>query len=144
MSGETEESVSGWTTDTLKAYFERITVESDRRYQQRFDASEQAVNAALAAAEKAVGKAEVAAEKRFDAVNEFRGQLSDQARDFMPRKEAELQLGALGERIANIEKLGSKASGDRTGSDRVFSFAIGIGGIFVVAVTAIVIAIITH
>lgn len=54
---------------------------------------------ALDATEKAIGKAEVATAKaidkeaeantdRFKAVNEFRGQLTDQARSFMPRTEA--------------------------------------------------------
>jgi hypothetical protein len=143
MSGETEESVSGWTVDTLKAYIERILAESDQRYQQRFDASEQAVNAALAAAEKAVGKAETAAEKRFDAVNEFRGQLSDQARDFMPRKEAELQLGALQERLVSVEKLGARDAGDRVGGDRIIGMLFGVAGL-IVAVSTVIIAVVTH
>ena len=74
----------------LELRFQQRFVEKDLRDQQRYDAQTTAVNtamlaqtvamqAALAAAEKAVGKAEVAAEKRFDATNEFREQLRDQA-----------------------------------------------------------------
>jgi hypothetical protein len=44
-----------------------------------FDAQEKAVTSAMEAAERAVGKSEIATEKRFDAVNEFGAQLSDQA-----------------------------------------------------------------
>lgn len=71
---------------------------ADKRYEQRFNAQESAVGAALAALEKA-GAAELAAnkeasyksatdlEKRLDSVNEFRGQLSDQASTFVTRTE---------------------------------------------------------
>ncbi len=77
MSGETEDHISGWTVDTLKEHLESMAAAYDRRYEQRFEAQEQAVTAALNAAKEAVQKAEVAAEKRFDAVNEFRGQLAE-------------------------------------------------------------------
>jgi hypothetical protein len=52
-----------------------------------FEAAEKAVSAALEASKQATTKAETAAEKRFESVNEFRGQLSDQARTFLPRGE---------------------------------------------------------
>lgn len=89
---------------------DRLLVEVDRRYEQRFMAQEQAVSLALArvdkefhehlaqvraethaaleAADKAIAKAEAATEKRFEGVNEFRGQLADQARTFIPRAES--------------------------------------------------------
>jgi len=115
MSGETEEQVSGWTVDTLRAHMAALMAEKDLRDQQRFDAQqlalrdaltaqEKAVNAALTAAEQAVQKAEGAAEKRFDAVNEFRGQLADQARDFQPRKESQVLFDSLGEKISDLSK----------------------------------------
>jgi len=53
-----------------------IINERDRAYTQRFESQERAVN-----------KAEIAAEKRLDAVNEFRGQLKDQAATFVTRTE---------------------------------------------------------
>jgi hypothetical protein len=68
---------------SLREYFESLLREMDLRYQQRYDASNLALNAALLAAEKAVAtamiaaekavqKAEVAADKRFDLLNELR------------------------------------------------------------------------
>lgn len=80
MSGETEADVSGWTVDTLKSYVERILAERDRRYEQRFQASEVSVT-----------KAEAATEKRFESVNEFRAQLKDQQLDFVSRTYYEAQ-----------------------------------------------------
>ncbi len=71
------------TTRELLAIINERQVAED----QRFKAQEQAIQAALASAEKAVNKAEQAAEKRFDAVNEFRGQLKDQAATFVTRTE---------------------------------------------------------
>jgi len=65
-------------------------------------AAETAVGKALESAEKAVVKAETAAEKRFEATNEFRGQLADQASTFMPRQEAE---GTIARTVDRIEEL---------------------------------------
>jgi len=112
----TDESVS-----FLKEFIERIVTEQDKRYEQRFIAQEGArevaltrvdkefhehlqsvreeTRAALNAADKAILKQEEATEKRFDSVNEFRGQLSDQAQTFMPRKESEVKMDALTEKI---------------------------------------------
>lgn len=51
--------------------------------------------AALAASEKAITKSELANATRFEAVNEFRGQLNDQATTFMPREVADSQIGEI-------------------------------------------------
>jgi len=103
--GQTKESPSSWTVDTLKSHFEELLAEVDKRYEQRFEGQEKAVNAALTAAKEAVAKAENAAEKRFDSVNEFRGQLSDQARTFMPRPESEQRMQTLDDKIAAVTKV---------------------------------------
>lgn len=65
-------------------------------------AQEKAVAAALAAADRAVAKAETAAERRFESQNEFRGTLTDQARTFMPRAEAEQTMRAMNEKLENL------------------------------------------
>lgn len=101
--------------------FDRTIAQMDLRYQQRFDAqgeavaaalvsAEKAVNSALVAADRAVAKAEIAAEKRFEAVNEFRGTLADQASMLLPRSEADARfqaisdgMSSLGTNIAKIE-----------------------------------------
>jgi predicted ATPase len=61
--------------------------EKFRSVDQRFIDQDKAISAALAAQEKAVSKAEIATEKRFESVNEFRAQLADQTRSFLPRLE---------------------------------------------------------
>jgi cell division septum initiation protein DivIVA len=70
-----------------------------------FTAQEKAVAAALTAADRAVSKAEFASEKRFDSVNEFRAQLSDQAASFVPRGEFNRALEALTERVDATNKV---------------------------------------
>lgn len=64
-----------------------------------FNATEKATSAALAAAKEAVVKAEAASERRFDSVNEFRGQLKDQAASFITRDEYSAQLKSLGDKL---------------------------------------------
>jgi hypothetical protein len=67
--------------------YEELRRSDALRTEQRFEASEKAILAALTAAKEAVNKAEIAQEKRLDSVNEFRGQLSDQAATFVTRTE---------------------------------------------------------
>lgn len=96
---------SGWTIDTLYAHLSGMADERDHRYEQRFLASEKAVQAALTSAKEAVLKAESATEKRFESVNEFRAQLSDQAHSFMPRAEYDARHESL---VAATELLASR------------------------------------
>lgn len=114
-------SGSDWTVETLRQHIveiiagqSRLLAEMDLRYQQRFDAQSKALDAALLAAQvavntalqsakEAVAKAEVAAERRFESVNEFRGQLTDQAATFMPRVEAEQRIATNGDRISAVD-----------------------------------------
>lgn len=105
---------------------DRLLVEIDRRYEQRFMAQENATalalarvdkefhehlaqvrsetHAALEAADKAIAKSEESYNKRFESVNEFRAQLSDQATRFMPRLEAEQRIGQNAEKINALEQ----------------------------------------
>lgn len=171
MSGETEQQVSGWTTDTLHIHMQRqfdametliaartgaiekqlqkqiddLQEQIGRRFAQEARAvdiafnihrehtretliaseaalqasllgAEKAVTTALASAEKAVDKAETANEKRFESVNEFRGQLADQSRLFMIRSEANAIVAATNDRLSSeslrvherIEDLGAR------------------------------------
>lgn len=94
MSGETEQHVSGWTVDTLKEYTE-----------QRF-----------ISAEKAIQIANEASEKRFDAVNEFRGQLGDQVRTFLPRAEYDARHETLENRVSELTNRINRSEGQDKGS----------------------------
>ncbi len=94
-------------------HIEKILDERDRRYAQRFEAQQQALNAALqaakegtanalAAAKEAVNKAEEASNKRFDSVNEFRQTLTDQSTTFMSKPEANARLKSLEDDVTRI------------------------------------------
>ena len=106
MSGETESDISAWTIDSLRYHLEQLAADLDLRHEQRFEAQEKAVQAALVAQEKAVAaalaaqkeavnKSEASYDKRFESVNEFRAQLSDQGRTFLPRNEADARFLAI-------------------------------------------------
>ena len=109
MSGETENNVSGWTVDTLKAHFDTLRSTDLTNIEKRFVAAEERTTLALTAADRAVVKAETATEKRFDAVNEFRATLADQASRLMPRAEVEQIVKGLNEKIDDLR--GTRRSG---------------------------------
>ena len=73
------------------------------------ESAEKAVATAMIAAEKAVTKAETAAEKRFEAVNEFRGQLADQAAHFINRDEAEVRLASIVDKLHTVEAAAARS-----------------------------------
>jgi hypothetical protein len=117
VSGETGSSESGLTVDTLKMLMDerseftqqqiqQLRILLDERYATQtkaldaaFVAAEKAVSTALESADRAVSKAEIAAEKRFESVNEFRGQLADQVATFMSRTEATVRIDAIVEKL---------------------------------------------
>lgn len=91
-------TTTGWTLETLKEY---VT--------ERFNSSEKAVSAALAAvekgnaaamasAEKAILKAEASADKRAEASNEIRAAMMDQQKTFATREETGLKFTAIEQR----------------------------------------------
>ena len=99
---------------SMREYIERVLDERDRLYGAKFVASEVAVSAALiaqktsvdaalVAADRAVAKADIANEKRFDAVNEFRGQLNDQAKTFMPRTETTALIKSIDDKVDSLQ-----------------------------------------
>lgn len=113
---------------------------SDRRYEQRFNDTKIAVDAALIAADKAVAaalagqkeavtKAEVAAEKRFESVNEFRNTLADQQRSLMPRSEVDVLFKNVNEKIAGMVEVANKTEGKGIGESVLFAYIVGIAGI---------------
>jgi hypothetical protein len=71
---------------------------------------------ALAAADKAVAKAETATEKRFEGVNEFRAQLTDQARTFMPRTESDAAQLRMAERVQELTDRINRSEGHGAGA----------------------------
>jgi len=104
----------------LLDHLEAILQQMDLRYQQRFDAQTKAVDSAL-----------VATERRFEGVNEFRKTLADQARDLMPRLEAEQRMGQLADEIAALRGT------SRAGASALLGWIVGAIGL-VTGVIAIV------
>lgn len=77
--------------------------ERDRRYEDRFRAMDEKTGLALICSKEAVAKAETATEKRFDAVNEFRAALSDQAANLLTRSEASAKFQSYDEKLEYIK-----------------------------------------
>ena len=67
-----------------------------------FDAADKAVQAALTAVEKASNRAEEASDKRFESVNEYQGQLANQAANSISRAEYSVQHKALDDKVTSI------------------------------------------
>lgn len=87
--------------------------------------SDRALAAAFSAAKEAVDKANTASEKRFDGVNEFRAQLSDQAGTFITRELADNIFCDLKSQIQvlrnTVEQATNKEGGSSTGQKRQLS-----------------------
>jgi predicted lysophospholipase L1 biosynthesis ABC-type transport system permease subunit len=95
---------SGWTIDTAHQHLLDLITANDRRYEQRFIDSKEAVQAALVAADRATSKAEESQEKRNEGMNEFRGQLKDQAGTFITRTELYAALVAMAAVVTAISQ----------------------------------------
>ena len=137
MGGETERNISGWTTDTLKEYFDARLIEAEKRLEgadtaadvrneQRFTAQQQAVKDALTSQEKAVSAALVAAEKavlvaetnaekwRMNA-HEWRASMLDREQRFASRIEMEAKFEGFSKEIAGLKESRAEGSGEKGG-----------------------------
>jgi vacuolar-type H+-ATPase subunit I/STV1 len=121
-----------WDVDSLKEYTDKRLEDSDKRYEQRFIDNQQAVNAALTAAKEAVLKAETASEKRFEAVNEFRQTLADQASQLMPRNEAIQRADSNAEKISSLGSRLDKIEGRSGGFSAGWGYLIAAVGLALV------------
>lgn len=95
-----------------------------------FSAAEKAVNAAILAAKEAVEKANTANEKRFEAVNEFRGQLNDVMTTLISRGEADARFTAIDEKVSSIQR-----TLDKGGGKEAWGYLVGAVGLVAVIVT---------
>ena len=109
----------GETEVHLREYIERIIAEMDRRYEQRFEASQrenaasllaarEALQAALSASEKAVSKSEESSTQRLDAHNQLQSKLDRQAATFSEKDWVNEKLNAVTDRLSLVEKRVSK------------------------------------
>jgi hypothetical protein len=125
--------------EALKELLEARIIANRTLMDERFNAQEKAITAALSAADRAVQKAETATEKRFDAVNEFRATLADQSRDFMNKDAAEVRFQGLDEKITALKELAAAGSGRSSAGAQLVAW--GLAAIAVlVSVTALLAA----
>lgn len=103
-----------WTVDTLAAEMNARLADMDRRYSERFEAQQLAIQ-----------KADTATEKRLESVNEFRKSLNDQAEKLMPRQESQSLHAAARERIDSLASRLDKIEGQRSGVDASWIYLIG-------------------
>lgn len=108
MGGETEAQVSSWTVDSLKEHLEQRIDDLAARLLERQEAQD-----------KAILKSEVQMEKRFDSVNEFRGQLADQVKTFMTRETYEVGHAALESKVSLVENMITGIVAEKRGSNNL-------------------------
>lgn len=132
---------AGYITD--REFLLQIISDHDKQYQQRFEAQEKALTAALTSAKEAVDKANIASEKRFDSVNEFRNTLADQQRTLLPRTEYSVQHQSLADSIAQLSsrldlivQRQYQQIGQSEAAARLWGFAVGGIGILVAIAAA--------
>lgn len=123
--------------ELLESKIGDLGVKLDERYAMQTEA----LKAALEAAEKAVDKANIANEKRFESVNEFRGQLNDIVTTLISRAEADARLSALDARLNEMKSTVDTTIAGRTAvgqtQTQLWGYLVGFVGILSVAVTII-------
>ena len=102
-----------WTLESLKKHYDAILLEREKRIDERFKSIDQAVS-----------KAEQATERRFESVNEFRQQLGDQSRSFMPRQENENNNKSINDRIDLVTKKVDKLDNMKQGGNVVWVYIV--------------------
>jgi hypothetical protein len=141
-----------WTIQALKEYFDQhcesseiAITKAEEKQEQRFQSIQTAVTKAEEKLEQrfqslqmAVTKAEAATEKRFESVNEFRQQLGDQSRTFMPRLEFENINRNLNEKVDNIIKKFDKVDNTKQGGNNVWAIIISIISLIGVVLSIII------
>jgi hypothetical protein len=119
---------------------------AEREFHEHLQQNRHETDLAFIASEKAIAKAEVANEKRFESVNEFRAQLTEQAGTFTPRTEFEGQVHALrteqqtaagrnAERIQELTDRMNRNDGKGAGLDKSWGLLVGLIGLIGVLVT---------
>ena len=121
---EAEKAQSGeWTIDTLRIHLLTLIEALADVTAERFTAQKESVERAAAGMDK-----------RLEAINEFRGQLSDQAATFVTRNE----LNALIDRINMMSSRQDRQEGSGSGLRAGWGFLVGGIGTAAVIVTLIV------
>lgn len=97
----------------------------------RFESVARTTEAALSSADKATLKAESAAEKRFEGLNEFRGQQKDIIETFARRTEFRLVVDRLEQDIRNLQLARAKMEGKASAASVYIGYIIALTGIVI-------------
>jgi hypothetical protein len=89
---------------TLKEFIIEIIRERDRKYEQRFQMIDNSTKEALAAANESISSALAVLDRRFESVNAFRAQLSDQQTQFARKTDVDAVLTGLEKSQLKSEK----------------------------------------
>lgn len=125
---------------SLLDHIRSLLLQMDLRYQQRFDAQQKALDAALLAAKEAVQtallaakeaviKAEVATENRLTLLNELRSGVATKE-----------QMEAMAERLADLKERLDRLEGRSGGASALWGYIVGAAGV-VAAVVATIVAV---
>jgi hypothetical protein len=148
----------------FKDFLKELMAAHDKRYEQRYEAQQKALDAAftaqkdavstamvaqkeasnnaLAAQDRAVAKAENAAEKRFEGADKARLEQAEQQRTLMPRSEAENRMAMLSEKIGVLEGFRTEQLSRGNGAKEGYGWAVGLVGL-VLSILAIIATAIT-
>lgn len=97
----------------------------------RIDSLDRAMQTALTDVKNDVDKADAAISERFDSVNEFRAQLNDQQRTFMPRLEYEQAHDALISRVDELTIRVNDNTSRAQGASSIWPLVFGVFGMVV-------------
>jgi len=129
MSGETGESISGWTTDTLHRWVIDKLGDHALLDDQRFASLEATIKVAVNSAKEAVDKAEKASEKRLDGLNELRGAMTDQSAAYITRETVSAMTTALSARLDLIKERQDRMEGRGSGLQQGWGYIVGAVGL---------------
>jgi len=150
--GQTKDAVSGWTVDTLREhqkemddlrqkFMDERAMDTKKSNADAILSVKESAALALESAKEANRKNEVQSDKRFESVNEFRGQLKDQTATFVPRSEFLGSIASLTDKmesntkllVARIDLISNRvveSNAQATGSSQVW-VVLGAVGLFV-------------
>lgn len=101
------------------------------------DSQAEKVALALNASDKAVTKAEVATEKRFESVNEFRGQLDDQAKQLVTRVEFNALRDSIVDKVDEIRRHADRDQGRGAGLQQGWGYLVALISVAIAIVSVI-------